>query len=607
MVRRILSDVLPVPPQPPPAPPSEDAPPPPPSPPSPSPRQTLDVGPGATSMAISAAKGAVKKTAAGAKVVAMYTVDHAQERAEAIRDVVIGSAADDIVDARARWDRRDFVRLGPVPLSSFVRQSDGTVGFYFRITDAEASRLSSQSKDDAEGALRRASVAASEYPSLPARRSSTAGGDFYYVSTAEMGTFESSAAADDGFDGELHGALSDSDDESAPRAAPPPIPLSTRAPGLEIPMVTLPGNRESLQVDGNQMPTSPPPQLIQQRTSSTLRSALPASWPPGCEPPPSSSQPIQQRTSSTLRSALPASWPPGCEPPPSPPDSTLDGDDGPSASIPATTWLQRAVDRAEAAVDQLEEGFDALGGRAQHLAEAALNAAEGALDVDLDGDGDIGVMGAPERNDEDGPLIQARATEAVPLRYVEIDKLRRDRQWCGLRRTGECTATYSLTEAGGVLVEPCHLVHPVDAHRQLSAWYVERIGALGEDETAAHSRSHEDTLQMMVEEFGLNPKWRDALTPYCGPFVHTKRTAGWWANYVLLAMLVALLLMDFLTLRDTLPLGAIAHTVSAVFDMRTSASILHAHARAHAHVHMLRCSSASLSILPSRRSYSCVK
>ena len=139
----------------------------------------------------------------------------------------------------------------------------------------------------------------------------------------------------------------------------------------------------------------------------------------------------------------------------------------------------------------------------------------------------------------------------VPPRYVVIERLRRERRCCGLLRTGTVTLTYSRAAAADVEVRLGQLMHPSDAHLRLAQWYE---ALLGGDERMMR---HREAIHHMEDAASLEPAWRDALTPFCRGFEPHKLALGWHLNYLLLVALLALLVMDFITLHDSLPFGEI--------------------------------------------------
>lgn len=143
----------------------------------------------------------------------------------------------------------------------------------------------------------------------------------------------------------------------------------------------------------------------------------------------------------------------------------------------------------------------------------------------------------------------------VPPRYVVIERLRRERRCCGLLRTGTVTLTYSRAAAADVEVRLGQLMHPSDAHLRLAQWYE---ALLGGDERMMR---HREAIHHMEDAASLEPAWRDALTPFCRGFEPHKLALGWHLNYLLLVALLALLVMDFITLHDSLPFGEIGLTL----------------------------------------------
>ena len=142
----------------------------------------------------------------------------------------------------------------------------------------------------------------------------------------------------------------------------------------------------------------------------------------------------------------------------------------------------------------------------------------------------------------------------VPPRYVAIERLRRERRCRGLLRTDTVTLTYSLTASAQLQVRLRQLVHPSDAHVRLAQWYEALVAG-------AERTHHRQAISHMLETVSLVPGWRDALTPFCRGFEPRRLALGWRLNYGLLIALLALLVMDFITLRDTLPFGEIGLTL----------------------------------------------
>jgi len=114
-------------------------------------------------------------------------------------------------------------------------------------------------------------------------------------------------------------------------------------------------------------------------------------------------------------------------------------------------------------------------------------------------------------------------------------------------------------------VKPIDLVHPAYANSQLARWYVTAL---------ADGAPHEEIMSEMEETFGLPHAWRDALTPFCGAFIHDQRRIGWYLNYLLVTLLLLLLIMDYLTLRDVLPFVEIGETIAAGFFVDPALSAL---------------------------------
>ena len=157
----------------------------------------------------------------------------------------------------------------------------------------------------------------------------------------------------------------------------------------------------------------------------------------------------------------------------------------------------------------------------------------------------------------DAPPAPAPPTTPPPLppppRFVVVDRMRRERRCCGLFRTGKIIASYSLDSAqSDNEVQPGMVIHPVEAHRRISHWYTEMIN-LG--------HGHDEVLEELERISKLPPGWRDSTMPYWGAFDGAKKRTGWRLNYLLHTLLIAILIMDYLTLQDTIPFTAVGESL----------------------------------------------
>lgn len=440
------------------------------------------------------AKAAGKATKAAAKCMAEGATKKRDEMNIFDQRVVVGDATTAFKEAIDRWERHDFVTLGPIPRDCIVRQSDGTVGFFFSLEKVKPDDKRLDALSHRSGGSRDELLDMVMLKSRQSKHGVSVPGINFDVSAT------SCASAQAGMDS---AAIEPWEDGSGILLDFPARLSSTRSEAAFA------------ATDGLVEPALTSAAMEAEQEANTIGTGTQAAGSNRVLEAPGADRPGM----SWLSEKLPPDAPPS---PPAIPETAK-----PGVSYLRASTAKRVKFQVRARVDEHDEAPEKWheGSRALQAAQAAVRAAERA----------------------------AEFRRSMPLRYVPIELLERKRKWCRHVRTEKVAVTYSRQEACGIEVDALEVVEPAEAHRILGRWY--------ECQLLEKGTPHADVMEAMEDAFFVPPLWRDALRPYSGAFAGGKLINAWRFNYLVLALLIALLVMDYLTLKNTLSSGSVGETL----------------------------------------------